>query len=172
MKLFPGARYSVDFAVEVVIGKYLDHQPLERQVRTMAHEGRVVDSQALWDQVERLARILGSAKEALHVRWCGTSPRTIRLELLLETSYRGVLHTSDATVLGRVEFAQRVADSFGLRGTIVPVETADVRLLAPRPLRGELRVDRAARLLRTRPLDIDRALERFWGERSARVGAT
>jgi transposase len=67
VKLFPGARYSVDFAVEVATGKYIDHQPLERQVRTMAREGLVVDSQTLWDQIERLARILGSAKEALHV---------------------------------------------------------------------------------------------------------
>src|SRR6266540_1393948 len=67
VKLFPGARYSVDFAVEVATGKYVDHQPLERQVRTMAREGLVVDSQTLWDQIERLARILGSAKEALHV---------------------------------------------------------------------------------------------------------
>lgn len=66
VKLFPGARYSVDFAVEVVIAKYLDHAPLERQVRIMAREGLVVDSQTLWDQIERLARILGSAKEALH----------------------------------------------------------------------------------------------------------
>lgn len=67
VKLFPGARYSVDFAIEVVIAKYLDHAPLERQVRIMAREGLVVDSQTLWDQIERLARILGDAKEALHV---------------------------------------------------------------------------------------------------------
>jgi transposase len=39
VKLFPGARYSVDFAVEVATSKYVDHQPLERQVRTMAREG-------------------------------------------------------------------------------------------------------------------------------------
>jgi transposase len=67
VKLFSGARYSVDFAIEVVIAKYLDHAPLERQVRIMAREGLVVDSQTLWDQIERLARILGDAKEALHV---------------------------------------------------------------------------------------------------------
>jgi transposase len=28
-----GRRYSTDFAVEVAIGKYLDHLPLERHVR-------------------------------------------------------------------------------------------------------------------------------------------
>jgi transposase len=67
VKLFPGARYSVDFAIEVIIAKYLDHAPLERQVRIMAREGLVVDSQTLWDQIERLARLLKSAKEALHL---------------------------------------------------------------------------------------------------------
>lgn len=60
-KLFDGARYSIDFAIEVATGKYLDHLPLERQVRIMKREGLVVDSQTLWDQIERLARILKDA---------------------------------------------------------------------------------------------------------------
>ena len=86
------------------------------------------------------------------------------LELLLETDYRGVLHTSDATVLTRVEFAERVAKVFGLTGEIVRVLTADVKLLAPRPLRGGLVVTRAEALLRNRPLPIDEALDRFFAE--------
>jgi dTDP-4-dehydrorhamnose reductase len=91
------------------------------------------------------------------------------LELLLETSYRGVLHASGATVLDRVDFAQRVARRFGLAGEIVPVRTADVKLPAPRPLRGGLVVDRAAALLREQPLDADAAIDRFhaeWQERA------
>ena len=83
------------------------------------------------------------------------------LELLLETGYLGLLHTSDATVLSRVEFAQRVAKRFGLQGEIVPVRTADVKLPAPRPLKGGLRVARAVALLRNKPLEIDEAIERF-----------
>src|SRR6266508_3037574 len=63
MKLFPGARYSVDFAVEVVIGKYLDHQPLERQVRTMAREGLVVDSETLWRLLDGKGKDVGEAKQ-------------------------------------------------------------------------------------------------------------
>ncbi len=86
------------------------------------------------------------------------------LELLLETAFRGVLHVSDATVLGRVEFAERVARRFGLTGEIVPVKTADVKLPAPRPLKAGLRVDRAAALLRNKPLPIDVALDRFHEE--------
>jgi dTDP-4-dehydrorhamnose reductase len=86
------------------------------------------------------------------------------LELLLDTRYRGVLHTSDADVVDRVEFARRVAREFGLSGEIVPVKTADVKLPAPRPLQGGLRVDRAAALLRNRPLSLDAALARFHEE--------
>ena len=65
-KLQEGSRYSVGFAIEVASGKYLDHLPLERQVRIMAREGLVVDSQTLWDQLEILARRLGPAHKALH----------------------------------------------------------------------------------------------------------
>ncbi len=58
-----GARYSVDFAIEVATCKYLEHAPLERQVRTMKREGLCVDSQTLWDQIERLAQLLQPAYE-------------------------------------------------------------------------------------------------------------
>ena len=92
------------------------------------------------------------------------------LELLLEHEYEGVLHTAGATPLDRVDFAHRVASRFGLTGEIVPVRTADVKLLAPRPLRSCLRVERAAKLLRNSPLAIDRALDVFhdqWLSRGA-----
>lgn len=65
LKLCEGARYSVDFGIEVAVNKYEDHQPLERQVRTMHREGLTVDSQTLWDQIERVARLLAPAYHAL-----------------------------------------------------------------------------------------------------------
>jgi transposase len=61
LKLFEGARYSIDFAIEVATDKYCDHNPLERQVRKMEREGLDVDSQTLWDQTERVARLLTPA---------------------------------------------------------------------------------------------------------------
>ncbi|CAM4327738.1 IS66 family transposase [Corallococcus sp. ZKHCc1 1396] len=64
-KLQPGGRYSLDFALEVAVQKYLEHAPLERQVRAMAREGLAVDSQTLWDQVLRLSRLLLPTWEAL-----------------------------------------------------------------------------------------------------------
>ena len=65
MKLFRGSRYSIDFAIEVATAKYLDHAPLERQVRTMAREGLVVDSQTLWDVINALAKIVEDVPEAI-----------------------------------------------------------------------------------------------------------
>ena len=60
-----GARYSPEFAVEVAVSKYLDHLPLERQVRIMRREGLTIDSQTLWDQLATLAGILQPTYEAL-----------------------------------------------------------------------------------------------------------
>lgn len=64
-KLQSGGRYSLEFAVEVAISKYLDHLPLERQVRMMRREGLETDSQTLWDQLNVLARHLEPVYDAL-----------------------------------------------------------------------------------------------------------
>jgi transposase len=64
-KLIPGGRYSVEFAVEVAVGKYADHLPLERQVRIMGREGLEIDSQTLWDQVNAVAKHVEPTYEAL-----------------------------------------------------------------------------------------------------------
>jgi len=56
-KLKAGGRYSIDFAINVALDKYLAHLPLERQVGIMKREGLSIDSQTLWDQIEYLARL-------------------------------------------------------------------------------------------------------------------
>lgn len=71
-RLIPGGRYSPEFAVEVAISKYLDHAPLERQVRIMEREGLTVTSQTLWDQIEALAGHLEPCYKALHPRVLGS----------------------------------------------------------------------------------------------------
>jgi len=68
LKLQPGGRYSVEFAVEVAVAKYLDHLPLERQRRMMAREGLTIDSQTLWDQIDVLGSHLELTYEALRHR--------------------------------------------------------------------------------------------------------
>lgn len=67
-KLIPGGRYSVDFAIEVAVGKYADHLPLARQSRIMARDGLVVDRHTLWDQLFALSSHLEPTYEAMHAR--------------------------------------------------------------------------------------------------------
>ena len=65
LKLIPGGRYSIDFAVQSAVAKFCDHLPLERQVRMMARQGLVVTSQTLWDQHAALAKHLEPTWRAL-----------------------------------------------------------------------------------------------------------
>ena len=60
-----GGLYSLDFAIEVAQGKYGMHLPLERQSRWMMQSGLDISSSTLWDQIEKLARVLSPAYEAL-----------------------------------------------------------------------------------------------------------
>lgn len=46
-RLQSGGRYTVSFASQVAVDKYVDHLPLERQVRIMKRHGLVIDSQML-----------------------------------------------------------------------------------------------------------------------------
>lgn len=61
----PGSRYSLALAIKIVLDKYLDHIPLERQVRIMERHGLVITSQTLWDLANAIARRLTSLDEAL-----------------------------------------------------------------------------------------------------------
>ena len=52
-----GGRYSLGFGVKVTFDKYLNHLPLERQVRMMGQHGLSVTSQTLWDQTWAVSRL-------------------------------------------------------------------------------------------------------------------
>ena len=65
LRLPGGGRYSLNFAIEVAVSKFLDHAPLERQVRVMRREGLDIDSSTLWEQTERLARVLVPTADAI-----------------------------------------------------------------------------------------------------------
>ena len=54
-------------------------------------------------------------------------------------------------------------------GAIEGVKTASVKLAAPRPLKGGLKVGKAAGMLRNKPLPIDTALDRFHDEWARRT---
>lgn len=65
VKPVPGGRYSLSFAVEVAYQKYFAHLPLERQVQIMRHEGLVVTTATLFDQIDALATALSSTYQAI-----------------------------------------------------------------------------------------------------------
>jgi transposase len=56
-----GSRYSLAFAIKVLIDKWLDHIPLERQVRILGRHGLAVTSQTLWDLAYAVAQRLTSS---------------------------------------------------------------------------------------------------------------
>jgi transposase len=60
-----GSRYSLGFALQVMIRKYLDHLPLERQVRILRRFGLKVTSQTLWQLLDALERKLQRTYRAL-----------------------------------------------------------------------------------------------------------
>ncbi len=59
-----GGRYSLDFAIDVAIDKYVNHLPLDRQRRMMGRAGLVIDTQTLFDQLDGLTSHLEPAYEA------------------------------------------------------------------------------------------------------------
>ena len=65
VKLSPRARYSLAFAINVAIDKYLHHMPLARQVREMKTQGLTMDTQTLWDQLRTLAEHLKPCYELI-----------------------------------------------------------------------------------------------------------
>ena len=87
LKLIPGGRYSLDFAVHAAVQKYADHLPLERQVKRMAREDLQVTSQALWDQIEAAARVLRPTYEAIGA-W-------LKAQALLHADESGWRHIGD-----------------------------------------------------------------------------
>ena len=75
-----GGRYSLDFAVQVAIDKYLDHLPLTRQVRIMKRHGLEVTSQTLWKQLDVIARDLQPVYDALRDYILGHSHGVVGLD--------------------------------------------------------------------------------------------
>jgi transposase len=64
-RTLPGSRYSLAFATKVILDKWLDHIPLERQVRILERHGLVVTSQTLWDLAYAVAQRLSLVDAAL-----------------------------------------------------------------------------------------------------------
>jgi transposase len=61
----PGSRYSLAFAIKVVLDKWIDHIPLERQCRILERHDLAVTSQTLWDLANVIAHRLARVDAAL-----------------------------------------------------------------------------------------------------------
>ena len=81
-----GGRYSLRFGVKVSFDKYLNHLPLERQVRMMGQHGLVVTSQTLWDQTWAVTRLYVPTYEAIGRQCAGRVPSSVSTRLRGQTS--------------------------------------------------------------------------------------
>ena len=88
---------------------------------------------------------------------------------LLRSGEKGIWHCAGGSIVSRVEFCRALARKLGAdEELVVPVPLASAKVLAPRPARTALRVDRIRRLLGGRgPLELSDALDRFVAERAA-----
>jgi len=64
-KLFPKARYSIDFAVNIALRKYCYHQPLERQSKELKRYGLDVSTATLWDYLHAVFELVKPAYDGL-----------------------------------------------------------------------------------------------------------
>jgi len=64
-KLFPKARYSVNFALHVAVQKYVYHLPLTRQVKALGHLGLSVTTATLWDYLNAIHKLLAPVMSRL-----------------------------------------------------------------------------------------------------------
>jgi transposase len=64
-RALPGSRYSRAFVVKVIVDKWLDHIPLERQARILDRHGLTVTSQTLWDLAYAVTQKLAPIDRAL-----------------------------------------------------------------------------------------------------------
>jgi len=80
---------------------------------------------------------------------------------------RGIFHCAGATQISRLEFCRTLARKLGAdEKLIVPVQLAELKLPAQRPLKCGLRVDKVRGLLGPSvPLELEAALDRFFAER-------
>ena len=86
-QLVPGGRYDSSVAISVAVDKFVDHQPLNRQVKTMRRAGLRVTRQSLWDYLLALAVMCEPSFKAHH-QWMLNQHSMLHAD---ETSWRMML---------------------------------------------------------------------------------
>lgn len=86
-------------------------------------------------------------------------------EMLLESAvsrFAGVLHLAGSTRIDRYNFALRLAERFHLDSSLIEqVNSAEIDWKAKRPEDSSLNVQKAADILKRKPVTLDEALDRF-----------
>ncbi len=67
IKLLPGSRYSIDFALSIVGGKFLNHMPLDRQRKDMARLGLKIPVMTMFRLTEQVALHMEEVAEAIRL---------------------------------------------------------------------------------------------------------
>ena len=98
-------------------------------------------------------------------QWNTPTLNTNLAEMTLEVAERrliGTYHTCGATRISRFEFAQLIAQTFGLDKTLIDAARAsDFTWPAKRPTDSSLDTSKAQQILQNKPLEIDEALKRL-----------
>jgi dTDP-4-dehydrorhamnose reductase len=77
-----------------------------------------------------------------------------------ESGFTGILHLAGDSYLSRYEIACKTANHFSFNEKLIfPAKTSELGQAAKRPLKGGLKIDKAKRLLKSRLLKFERALE-------------
>ena len=117
---------------------------------------------ALW-LIENLRK--GESIKIVTDQWNTPTLNTHLAEMTLEVVERritGICHLCGATRVSRFEFAQQIADVFGLDdGLINPVLSSQFTWPAKRPTDSSLDTSKAQKLLQNKPLEIGEALKRL-----------
>ncbi len=86
-QLVPGGRYDTSVAIGAAVDKFVDHQPLNRQVKTMRRAGLRVSRQSLWNYLLALAEMCEPSFEAHH-KWMLSHHKMLHAD---ETRWRMML---------------------------------------------------------------------------------
>ena len=115
---------------------------------------------ALW-LIETLRK--GERVKIVTDQWNTPTLNTNLAEMTLEVIERrltGIYHLCGATRVSRFEFAEQIADAFGLdKGLIDSVLSSQFTWPAKRPMDSSLDTSKAQKTLKNKPLEMDKALE-------------
>jgi dTDP-4-dehydrorhamnose reductase len=117
---------------------------------------------ALW-LIETLRK--GEHVKIVTDQWNTPTLNTNLAEMTLEVIARrltGIYHMCGATRVSRYEFAEQIADAFGLdKGLIDSVLSSHFTWPAKRPLDSSLNTSKAQKTLKNKPLEMDEALKQL-----------